>query len=724
MKTVILAEKPNQARAYASAMQKSSEKQGYIEVQDSIFSGECVITYGFGHLVSLKQPQDYTEEWKLWNLTQLPMYPNPFEYTVTKDKQKQFNIVKKLLKEADVIIIATDIDREGEAIGRLIIQLAGCSKKNIKRLWINSLEKDVIRQGFQHLKDGAETYNYFIEAQTRGQADWLVGMNLSRLVTLLTRQAMPALKGTFSIGRVQTPTLYLIYQRNQAIKHFKPEPFKELEATIHHSNGTFKGKLKPNKQFFSDEEYLSFMTGINVNQKDAKISSVETKEKQTESPKLFSLSALQTKANSAFKASASQTLQAVQNLYEARLLTYPRTDCPYITDQEFSYLSQHLSDYCAWLKVTPPATPQGERKRYVNNKKVQEHHAIILTKQVPSESQWEKLEDLEKNIYQLVMKQTLAMFYPNYTYQETTILTQYQSHCFESKGKIPQQLGWKELYASCESEEDDKEKDNNQTLPPVAINDPCQVDLHTLDKETQPPKYYTEGSLITAMKTVGKTIDDADEKAILSEVEGIGTEATRAGIIETLKQRQYIHIEQNKVMVTPNGELICQMIEYIPLLKSAEMTAKWEKVLANIGKASSSQEAIQKQASFMANIHKFIDYEITELPNQLMNDTALTQQFQHTQSQMVEKQVIGKCPKCGQQIMDRGKFYSCENYKECHCPSVPKKYAGATIPKKVVLSLMSGQKTDPLSFKSKAGKKFKAQLTYNISENKIEMIFD
>ena len=721
MKTVILAEKPNQARAYASAMQSSQEKQGYIEVKDTLFSGECIITYGFGHLVSLKQPQDYKEEWKSWDLNQLPMYPDPFEYMVTKDKQKQFNIVKKQLQEADEIVIATDIDREGEAIGRLIIQMAGCSNKPIKRLWINSLEKDVIRQGFQHLKDGNETYNYFVEAQTRGQADWLVGMNLSRLVTQLSRQSMPLCKDTFSIGRVQTPTLYLIYQRNQAIQNFKPEPYKELEATIQHSNGTFKGTLKPAQKFFNDEEFNVFLSQINQQNTQGMIQNIDTKDKHTASPKLFSLSALQSKANASFKASASQTLQAVQNLYEAKLLTYPRTDCNYITDQEFAYLSQHLQTYCSWLHVEAPSMPQTARTRYVNNKKVQEHHAIILTKQVPTDAQWDKLSALEKSIYSLVMKQTLAMFYPDYEYQETTILTEYQSLTFESKGKTPKLQGWKVLFSSKET---DDSKEDSQTLPAIQPHDVCQIQLNTLNKETQPPKYFTEGTLITAMKTVGKTIDDDDEKAILSEVEGIGTEATRAGIIETLKQRQYIKIEKNKIMITHNGELLCQMIEYIPLLKSAEMTAKWEKALVNIGKSSSSQEAHQKQASFMDNIHKFIDYEVKELPQQLKADTHIVQQFQQTQSQMAEKQVIGTCPKCGQKVMDRGKFYSCENYKNCHCPSIPKKYAGATLPKKAVLSLMNGDKTDTLSFKSKAGKKFNAQLSYNLDDKKIEMIFD
>lgn len=718
MKTVILAEKPNQARAYAGAMQQSKEYKGYIEVQDSLFNGQCVITYGFGHLVGLKQPSEYKEEWGKWDLSQLPMIPETFQYGVSKDKQAQFSIVKKHLQEADEIIIATDIDREGEAIARLIIMLAGCSNKMIKRLWINSLEKDVIRKGFTTLKSNEETYNYFIEAQTRSQADWLVGMNLSRLVSILTHDQIPNFRTVLSIGRVQTPTLYMIYDRNREIETFKPQPYKEVQANINHQNGQFTGKLVPEKKFFTDEEYQSFFSQINPYQHTGLIQNVEVKEKSTHSPKLFSLSQLQSKANSLYKASASQTLQAVQNLYEAKLLTYPRTDCNYITDQEFIYLAEHIDDYFTYLSIEKPNNlNMSINSRYVNNKKVQEHHAIIPTKNVPNPQQWNKLGDLEQKIYQLVLKQTLAMFYPPYRYSETKITTQYQSLTFETKGNTPLEQGWKALLSTPA-----KEDSENQTLPKVSVGDPCEVELETLNKETKPPKYFTEGTLITAMKNVGKTVEDDDEKAILSEVEGIGTEATRAGIIETLKKREYITIQKNQIMVTENGNLLCQLIEEIPLMKSAEMTAKWEKSLANIGKAQNAQQAKTLQAHFLQNIQKFINHEVSNLPTAMKDNQYIQQSLSDRKASIEKDSVLCKCPACQSNILDKGNFYSCENYKECHSPAIPKTWGGKKIPKQQLMKLVNGQKTDPMTFKSKNKKNYTASLI--IKDGKVQMEFE
>lgn len=728
MKTVILAEKPSQALSYAEAMQSSTTKEGYIEVHDSLFSGDCVITYGFGHLVSLKDPKDYREEWDQWELSQLPMYPDSFEYKVTSDKKKQFNIVKKLMKEADEIVIATDIDREGEAIGRYIINLAGCSDKTIKRLWVNSLEKDVVRQGFANLKDANETYNYFVEAQTRGQADWLVGMNLSRLMTLLTRQQLNGYRGTFSIGRVQTPTLYMIYQRIQDIQQFKPEPYQEIEADIQHSEGTFRGKLIPAQKFFDKDQskLQQLLNDVDQNDPNGYIASVKKEKKETKAPQLFSLSKLQTKANQQFKASANDTLKAVQSLYEKKLLTYPRTDCQYITEEEFDYLSSHVHEYCTWLNVSleqPQLTPN---KRFVNSKKVQEHHAIILTKQTPKGDTWNQLSTLEQNIYRLVAKQTVAMFFPNYEYEETVITTQYQSLQFQTKGKIPLKQGWKILFKG-EAEESQNNKDNkeeNTTLPPVFQGDHCQVTLDLVQKETQPPQYFTEGSLITAMKTAGKYVEDNEEADILKEVEGIGTEATRAGIIETLKQRQYIKIEKNKVMVTDSGTLLCQIIEPINVLKSPEMTAKWEKVLKTIGEAPNQSTAYAIQTKFINRIKQFIDHELKEAPNYFSSDEV--KQSLETQQQAIqkenEKRIIGKCPKCGHSIVDRKTFYSCENYKECDAPTVPKTWSGKKLPKDAVLALFNGKPTEELTFKSKTGKSYKAKLQFN-AEGKLQPIF-
>lgn len=351
MSTVILAEKPSQALAYASALKQSTKKDGYFEIKDPIFADETFITFGFGHLVELAEPGHYEEKWQNWKLESLPIFPERYDFEVAKDKGKQFKIVAKLLKQANTIIVATDSDREGENIAWSIIHKANAFSKDktYKRLWINSLEKDVIRSGFQNLQPGMNYYPFYQEAQTRQIADWLIGMNASPLYTLNLQQK--GVQGTFSLGRVQTPTLYLIYQRQEAIENFKKEPFFEIEADITVKQGSFKGNLSSSERFKTQEELLSFVSSkhAKIGNQEGRIADVQTKEKKTNSPSLFSLSSLQSKVNQLYKATASQTLKAMQGLYEAKLLSYPRTDTPFITENEFAYLKANFGTYSGFL---------------------------------------------------------------------------------------------------------------------------------------------------------------------------------------------------------------------------------------------------------------------------------------------------------------------------------------------------------------------------------------
>lgn len=319
-------------------------------------------------------------------------------------------------------------------------------------------------------------------------------------------------------------------------------------------------------------------------------------------------------------------------------------------------------------------------------------------------------------------KQTVAIFFPNYEYEETTILTQYQTLQFQTKGNTPLKLGWKILFK--EDEKENSKDDTPTSLPVIFQGDQCEVELNLLQKETKPPKYFTEGTLITAMKTAGKYVENDEEADILKEVEGIGTEATRAGIIETLKKRQYIKIEKNKVLVTDSGGLLCQLIEPINVLKSPEMTAKWEKVLKTIGEAKDYATAYAIQEKFINRIQQFINHELEEAPNYFSsNDVKQSLETQQIAIQKAnEKRVIGKCPKCGHSIIDRKTFYSCENYKECDASTVPKNWSGKKLPKEAVLALFDGKTTEELTFKSKAGKPYKAKLSFN-SEGKLDMIF-
>ena len=697
MSTVILAEKPSQALAYASALKQSNKKDGYFEIKDPIFKDETFITFGFGHLVELVEPGHYDEKWQKWSLATLPIFPNRYDFEVSKDKKKQFKIVAELLKKATTIIVATDSDREGENIAWSIIHQANAfsKEKTYKRLWINSLEKDVIYEGFKNLKEGSDYYPFYQEAQTRQIADWLIGMNASPLYTLNLQKK--GVQGTFSLGRVQTPTLYMIYQRQEAIEQFKKEPFFEIEADITVKQGTFKGTLIPTQRFSSKDELLTYLSSkhAEIGNQEGRIADVQTKEKKTNSPSLFSLSSLQSKVNQLYKATASQTLKAVQGLYEAKLLSYPRTDTSFVTENEFAYLKTNFGKYCHYLNQDLEMVQTSPRKRYVDNSKVQEHHAIIPTKQVPSAATVAKMDELQRKIYALVVKTTVAMFLSDYLYEETKIQTKVADLRFQSIGKTSKQEGWKVLFNQTKQEE----KETVQTLPFVIIDESASVNVKSIEKETQPPKAFTEGTLLTAMKTANKTVDDEEAIKILQEVEGIGTEATRASIIETLKQKEYIKVVKNKLIVTEKGKLLCQAVKSQHLLTSAEMTAKWETYLKKIGKREGNQE------NFLNNIKKFIVHLLEAVPSDIENISF--SDYQEQKEKEAEKNIVGKCPKCGNNIVLKKSFYGCSNYPNCTF-TLANNFRKKKLTKTNVRELLQGKETLVKGIKTKEKKTYNA----------------
>ena len=697
MSTVILAEKPSQALAYASALKQSNKKDGYFEIKDPIFKDETFITFGFGHLVELVEPGHYDEKWQKWSLATLPIFPNRYDFEVSKDKKKQFKIVAELLKKATTIIVATDSDREGENIAWSIIHQANAfsKEKTYKRLWINSLEKDVIYEGFKNLQPGMNYYPFYQEAQTRQIADWLIGMNASPLYTLNLQKK--GVQGTFSLGRVQTPTLYMIYQRQEAIEQFKKEPFFEIEADITVKQGTFKGTLIPTQRFSSKDELLTYLSSkhAEIGNQEGRIADVQTKEKKTNSPSLFSLSSLQSKVNQLYKATASQTLKAVQGLYEAKLLSYPRTDTSFVTENEFAYLKTNFGKYCHYLNQDLEMVQTSPRKRYVDNSKVQEHHAIIPTKQVPSAATVTKMDELQRKIYALVVKTTVAMFLSDYLYEETKIQTKVADLRFQSIGKTPKQEGWKVLFNQTKQEE----KETVQTLPFVIIDESASVNVKSIEKETQPPKAFTEGTLLTAMKTANKTVDDEEAIKILQEVEGIGTEATRASIIETLKQKEYIKVVKNKLIVTEKGKLLCQAVKSQHLLTSAEMTAKWETYLKKIGKREGNQE------NFLNNIKKFIVHLLEAVPSDI--EKISFSDYQEQKEKEAEKNIVGKCPKCGNNIVLKKSFYGCSNYPNCTF-TLANNFRKKKLTKTNIKELLQGKETLVKGIKTKEKKTYNA----------------
>ncbi|HHA4493910.1 TPA: DNA topoisomerase III [Enterococcus faecium] len=589
-------------------------------------------------------------------------------------------------------MIATDSDREGEAIARLIINLSGNSRKTIKRLWINSLETSEIKKGFQNLKDGQAFYSTYKEAETRQIADWLVGINLTRLYTLYMQKN--GMRGVFSVGRVQTPTLFLIYQRNEEIKHFVSKPFYELYATFTHSNGKYKGKYK--ERFDTLENLDGFKETNQLEQaENAEVTNVKVEEKRQYAPKLFSLSDLQTFANKRFKYSADKTLSIAQKLYEKKVLSYPRSDTNYIGSPEFDYLKSNLSRYLELAGVGISEPQLNENKRYVDGSKVQEHYAIIPTKTLP------KLSDVtkdEKNIYLLVLYRTLAIFEKPYIYDETTIDTAINQVLFQSKGKTEKERGWKRLYKQEEKDKDDP------LLPEVTVNDSVAFALETKEGKTQPPNYYTEGTLLTAMKHVGRAMDDKDSKDILKETEGIGTEATRASIIETLKKQDYITISKSKIYVTEKGELLCRIIAEDEIA-NAGMTAQWERYLKKIRSQQGTQEA------FLGSIERFVQHLIEKVPQNFQDKK---ENIADVAGHMEQENVMGRCPKCQNSVVDKGKFYGCSGYKDGCKFTLPKRWSQKALTKKNVQDLLSKRETSLIKgFKSKKGSNFSAKLTLN-----------
>ncbi|WP_142308208.1 type IA DNA topoisomerase [Bacillus wiedmannii] len=542
----------------------------------------------------------------------------------------------------------------------------------------------------------------FEEAQARQLSDWIVGMNASRLYTLLLRQK--GVQGVYSVGRCQTPALCLINKRQQEIKNFKPTPFFELEAQFTSPNGVYMGRYKD--RFATKGDLMSLLQQHSLSEKNSQqgmIKSVEVKPKQQEAPKLFSLSSIQALANKKYKYSPADVLKGIQELYEAKLVTYPRTDCNYITEGEFEYLKNNLNGYQSIVGVNFQPHSLTANKRFVDNNKVQEHYAIVLTKNVPSRETIARLPDKQRNLYMEVLKSVLSMFHAPYLYEETLITSDLNGLLFTTKGKAEKSLGWKELFVKDKiEEEDDQEKVS--LLPIVKQGEFVQGLVKSKEGVTTPPKPYTEGQLITMMKTCGSSVDDEESKIILKEVEGLGTEATRAGIIETLKKQGYIEVKRNKVSVTPKGEILCESVQGTMLAKP-ELTAEWEGYLRKIGKNQGSKDKFVSQTS------KFIN-DLIKRATESIGELKIDNKIQD----MKAKDTIGKCPKCGKDVVNRKTFYGCSGYKEGCKFSMSGEYLTKKISEANAKKLLEGKKTGLIKkMKGKSGKEFDGYLKLTAS---------
>ncbi len=705
---VILAEKPSQAKAYAEAFSRVKREDGYFYIPAcSIFPRGAHLTWGIGHLVELKNPNEYNAEWKRWSLSKLPIIPETFEFKPSAKTRKQFNIVKRLLKETDEIIVATDCDREGENIARSIIRLSGASRKPTKRLWINSLEVDEVRKGFQNLKDGTHYLPLYQEAQARQVSDWLVGINTSRLYTLLLQKK--GMRDVFSVGRVQTPTLKLIYDRQKEIENFKPEPFFEIEGHFHTEKGSYKGKVK--KRYKTKEEVDKILQEHHISSEvKGVIEEVKKEMKRQKPPKLHSLSSLQSLLNKKYKYSPSKVLKTVQSLYDQplKLVSYPRTDTQHITENEFNYLKSNLSAYqnIAGTSFAPSSTKPN--KRYVDGSKVQEHYAIIPTKKLPDQKTLASLNRDQRNVYFEILNSMLAMFHHDYVYEETTIITDVKSLEFFSKGKVEKDQGWKALFQKSSA---DQKKDKEPLLPPVAKGMAARAEIASKEGATKPPKPYTEGQLINMMKTCGQAIEDDEEaKSTLKDVEGLGTEATRSSIIETLIKQEYIYVKKNVVTVSEKGKLLCQAVDGT-LLSKPTMTAKWEMYLKKIGEGKAQSKAFIDNT--IAFTHKIVQ-EAGGSVEKIDVGSTVTEKNKSNQ--------IALCPACKVgYIADRKTFYGCTEYKKGCKQTFSKKILGKALTKSQIKQLCEKGKTNKIKgFKGK--KTFDAALA--LKEGKVHFLFN
>lgn len=714
---LIIAEKPDQGSTLAAQF-KTKKQQGYIEIMpNELFPDGAYVTWAVGHLCQLVSPETYHSKWKKWSMETLPMIPEKFQYEVTRQKAKQFNVVKTLLRktEVDEIIHAGDAGREGELIVRNIVNLCNVNKP-MKRLWISSLTPKAIYEGFQNLKSEEKTRPLYYEAYTRACADWVVGMNASRAYSILLKQR--GVSDVFSAGRVQTPTLALIVKREMEIEQFKSEPFWEVFADFKMDGKKYQGKWQLNNDPRIKTKEMADKIAAFCKGKEAEIAEMDTERKEFQPPLLFNLSSLQATVNKIYKYSPKQTLDIVQSLYQKGIVSYPRSDSNYVTEGEaetFPDILQKLSGFSEYESLFPLPQPNiMNNKRFVNEKKVTDHYAIIPTEQVTDPK---RLSAEERNIYDLVVRRLIAAHYEKAIFDYTTIKTLVDKRAeFISKGKQQIQEGWRKVIFQNNDKDDD-----DIILPSVSKGDTGNVaNIKVKEGKTQPPKRYTEGQLITLMKTAGKHLDNEELEKVLMKTEGLGTEATRAGIITMLKDRKYINVKKNQVFATDKGKVLITAIGE-KILASPEMTAKWEQRLREIGEGKASaggfMEAVKKMSA------KIISDAVESSENWDFQGLD-TESIQRSGSKKRSSASVGSCKLCGSKIVDKGEFYGCVSYQKTKCNfTISKKILNKKISQANIKKLLASGETDLISGFKKGEKTFDAILSWSDSEKKISFTF-
>ena len=670
---VCIAEKPSVAREIANILGAKTKRDGFYE------GNGYAVTYTFGHLCTLLEPKDYKPHWKSWDLNNLPMLPERFDTKVNGDAgiKKQFNIVKSLFEKAEVVINCGDAGQEGELIQRWVINQCNY-KGEVKRLWISSLTEEAIKEGFQNLESSKKYDNLYYAGYSRAIGDWLLGLNATRLYTV----KFGGYKQVLSIGRVQTPTLAMLVNRYKEIRDFKPKPYWELQTTyrdtlFNYEDGRFL--KKEDGQILADK----------VAQSEFEIISVTKKKGKEYAPKLFDLTGLQVYCNNKFGFSADDTLKIVQKLYEMKVVTYPRVDTTFLPNDLYPKVHGILSKLTNYSELTQPLLGKKikKTKRVFDDKKVTDHHAII-----PTGIQG-NLQYNQQQVYDIITKRFIAVFYPDSDVSNTSVMGKAAEVPFKTTGKEIINKGWRVVF---ETEESKIKKELNQqlTLPSFIKGEKGSHEPSFLEKETKPPRNFTEASLLRAMETAGKQVDDDEMRELMKE-NGIGRPSTRASIIETLFRRKYIERKKKLVVPTQTGIDLINIIDN-ELLKSAELTGRWEKRLKEIERGEFNA------GTFINNMKKMVDELVYEVRSnsskkRISSNTSIISSAvenstkSKTKKSTKSKTVAGKtCPKCKTgKLLKGSSAYGCSEYKNNCSFKIPFKIYDKKVSENQIIRLIS-----------------------------------
>jgi DNA topoisomerase-3 len=713
-KTLVIAEKPSVGRDLVRVLPGPFTKEGG-KGEEYLEGPEHAVTWAVGHLVQLADPDEYDDKFKKWRMADLPIVPDRFKLVVRDERsKKQMNLVKRLLgrDDIDLVVNACDAGREGELIFAYLYEKAA-SRKPVKRLWLNSMTREAIRVAFEALRPGAELASLEAAARSRSEADWIVGMNATRAATIRLRSSFD---GAVSLGRVQTPTLAILARREEEIRAFQPEPYWLVDASfdvVENGPRRYQGRhyTGSNPRLKTAEEARAVVDA--VRDQTGTITKLEKSERKERAPLLYDLTSLQRDANRRFGFTARRTLAAAQRLYEEhKALTYPRTNSRYITGdmvpdiKPIAELVGERSEYAAGSKYVLglDVLPLG---RVVNDAKVTDHHAIIPTR--AERHPVDKFDEDERRIYDLVVRSFLAIFHPDAVFENTRVETTVADHVFRTRGKLMLVPGWRGVYGEVpESERADDDEGAEQQLPKLSQGEDARVlEVASAEKETKPPRRYSEGTLLAAMETAGKLVDEEELREAMKD-SGIGTPATRAAIIERLLQVGYIERDGRSLVVTEKGLNVIRLLGEHPLT-SPGLTGDWEHRLARIETGDDSREA------FMGDIVKFTESTVGELDAKLKDVR-------------IPRANLGPCPVCGRDIVENRKGYSCWSREDPGCGFVIwKSKAGKQLPVAVARELIKTGRTErPVTgFKGRSGKSFRARLALvQTDEGKWRVEFD